>query len=172
MDNKKKNDKTLGVAMIIIAAFLALFLTFALVVPAATAKARLDDKLDAYRELGEDDIMQFFDPLYKDGGFYGDVTAELTVDESKEIAQKLLNICEGAKYSSTVADAAGNWDVSIVVRKNGGGISSIYFTEDEFYVTNDNKQYRFKAAKDKTEDFSTLVALINERIAESSVNRE
>ena len=92
MDNKKKNDKTLGVAMIIIAVFLALFLTFALVVPSVMAKTRLDDKLDAYRELGEYDIMQFFDPIYKDGGFYGDVTAELTADESKEIAQKLLNI--------------------------------------------------------------------------------
>ena len=93
MDNKKKNDKTLGVAMIVIAVFLALFLGFALVVPAITAKARLNDKLEAYRALGEDDIMQIFDPLYKDGGFYGDVTAELSTDESKEIAQKLLNIC-------------------------------------------------------------------------------
>lgn len=172
MDNKKKNDKTLGVAMIIIAAFLALFLTFALVVPAAVAKARLDDKLDAYRALGEDDIIQIFDPMYKDGGFYGDVTADLFGEESMEIAQKLLKICEGAKYSSTVADAAGNWDVSIVVRKNGGGISSVYFTEDEFYVTKDNKQYRFKPAKDKTEEFSALVAFIEERITASYKNVE
>ena len=172
MDNKKKNDKTLGVAMIVIAVFLALFLGFALVVPAITAKARLNDKLEAYRALGEDDIMQIFDPLYKDGGFYGDVTAELSSDESKEIAQKLLNICDGAKYSSIAADVQGNWDVSIVVRKDGGGISSVYFTEDEFYVTKDNKQYRFKPAKDKTEEFSSLVALIEERIAQSSKNVE
>ena len=172
MANKNKKDKTLGWAMVIIAALLALFLVLALALPVVTAKIRLEDKLDGYRELTDGDIMHIFDPMYRDGSFYGDVTAEISNEDAKEIAQKVLYACDGAKYSSTEANAIGNWDVSVILRKDGRDNCTIYFTESEFYVTKDTVQYRFKPAKDKIEAFLELVTLIEAHIADSSVNME
>ena len=172
MDNKTKKDRTLGGAIIVIAVFLAIFLVFALVVPIATAKSCLEDKLEGYREMTEEDILNILDPMYRDGSFYGDVTAEISYDDSKDISERLLYVCENAKYSSTKRDAIGNWDVSIVLRKDGGGICTVYFCDDEFYVAKDEKQYRFKPAKDKTQAYSELLDIIEERVYESSKNEE
>ena len=172
MDNKKKKDRTLGVAVLVIAAFIAVFLMLAFLLPSVTAKARLDDKLDGYREMTEGDIMHIFDPVYREGSFYGDVTAEIAYEDAIGISERIQHVCDGAKYSSTEANAIGNWDVSIILRKEGGGICTVYFTEEEFYVTKDEKQYRFKPANDKTESYSELFDIIEQRISESSKNME
>ena len=161
MENIKKKDKTLGVAVLIIAVLLAVFLILALVLPVVIAKTRLEDKLDGYRELTDADIMHIFDPMYRDGDFYGDVTAEISVEDAKTIAKKVLEACDGAKYSSTESNALGNWDVSVILRK-----------EDEFYVTNDTTQYRFMPSKENTDTYSELVEMLEKLIADSSVSLE
>lgn len=171
MYDKKKKDRTIGVAIAVIAVFLVIFLLAALVFPAVIARGRLNEKLDAYRELGDEDLMSIFDPLYRDGSFYGDVTADVSVEDAREIAEKVLYACDGAKYSTTAPDTVGNWDASIVIRKVGGGIATVYFTEDEFYVAKDGKQYRFYPSKDRSVAYSELLSLIDERIADSSKNK-
>ena len=168
MEKEIKKDKTLAVALIVISALVAVFLIVAVALPVIRAKLLLNEKLDGYRELSDDDMMTIFDPVYRDGSFYGDVTAEISADESKEIAEMLLDVCDGAKYSSMTITYAGNWDASIVLRKNGGGICTVYFAEDEIYVAKDEKQYRFKPSKAKAESFRELVELIDKKISENA----
>lgn len=172
MENIKKKDKTLGVAALIIAVLLAVFLILALVLPVVIAKTRLEDKLDGYRELTDADIMHIFDPMYRDGDFYGDVTAEISVEDAKTVAKKVLEACDGAKYSSTESNALGNWDVSVILRKESGGLCTVYFAQDEFYVTKDTTQYRFKPSKENTDTYSELVEMLEKLIADSSVSLE
>lgn len=162
----KKKDRTVLWAVVIVVTLLAVFLILAFVVPIVSAHSKLSDKLEGFKDISDTDVMQVFDPMYREGGFFGDVTAEVRSDEIEELADKVIYVCEGAKYRSTEESIIGNWDMSVVLRKEDGSLYTVYFTDKEIYVTSETKQYIFEPADDRAEAHSELVDELGKRISE------
>lgn len=162
-ENTKK-DRTLMWAGFIIAGVVSVFLIFAFLIPVISAQNKLSDKLDGFLNMTENDLVQVFDPMYREGSFYGDVTAELGTDMVGELVQTLLYVCDGAKYSSTEKTIVGNWDISVVLRKDDGGIFSMYFAEEKFYIAIDNTQYYFSPADNRAGAYESFYEELCEMI--------
>ena len=165
-NESSKNNKVLLWAVFIILAVVAIFLFVTLALPAITAHKQLGAKLEGFESMSENDIMQVFDPMYRDGGFYGDVTAELDKEQTQALAKKLISVCDKAKYSSTQKTIVGNWDISVVLRKTEGGICSVYFAEDKFYVAVDDTQYYFSPVSDRADEYKEFYGELERLIIE------
>ena len=81
-------------------------------------------------------------------------------------AKKLISVCDKAKYSSTQKTIVGNWDISVVLRKAEGGICSVYFAEDKFYVAVDDTQYYFSPVSDRADAYKEFYGELERLIIE------
>lgn len=166
--DKKKTDKTLVVAVVVIIALVLAFFAGIFVVPNISARVRLSDKLEAFEEISDRYKMDLFDPMYKEGNFYGDVTVKIEEPYMTELAKKVLYFSKGATYIGTEESIVGNWDMSIVLRCADGGISTVYLGQEGIYVAKDTKQYKFKVNKDKMQEYSELLEKLGDMIAENA----
>lgn len=166
--DKKKSNKTFVVAVAVIIALVVAFLAGIFVVTNVSARARLSDKLEGFRELSGRDKMELFDPMYREGSFYGDVTVNIEEPYMSELAEKVLYFSKGASYLGTEESIVGNWDMSIVLRRADGGIFTVYLGEEGIYVAKDTKQYKFEVDKDKKQEYVELLAELGDMIAENA----
>ncbi len=164
INKKKKIFLWGGISAVLV---LGIMISSAFLVPMLSARSEFKKQISVFEEFSDGDIVQVFCPMYRDGDFYGDITAEVSLDDAEEIVANVVRFSENAKYSSTDNSVYGNWDICVVLYKTDGRTKRVYFTEEELYVTKDTDQYRFEVDKEKSEDYAAFLADLRSRIEEA-----
>ena len=162
----KNKTKRLVAEFSILFAAIAVVVVAAFVVPSFTAKKALKNTVSAFENVDVLDVVQVFDPMYRDGDFYGDITADVSADDARSIAERIVSIAEDAKYKANSESLVGNWDLSVVIHKADGSVKRVYFTDTGFYVATETVQYIFEASEEKSDELASLITELEERIAE------
>lgn len=166
INKKKKLLLWVGISAVLV---LGIIISSAFLVPMLSARSELKKQISVFEDFDDGDIVQVFCPMYRDGDFYGDITAEVSFEDSEELVASVLSFSENARYSSTANSVYGNWDICVVLYKADGRTRRIYFTEDELYVTKDTDQYKFEVDEKKSEDYAAFLADLKARIEEARV---
>lgn len=170
-DNNKKNqkkDRTLPIVLASVSAFIILVVLASVFIPVISARAKLKEELRGFENMTDRDAMSLFDPHYSEGSFYGDVTVRIEGEERQSFADSLIIFADGAHYDRREQSLVGNWDVSISLRIDGGGIYTVYFKENGIYVAEDTSQYIFTVDDSMSEDYAEFYKNLERMIAENA----
>ncbi len=166
---EKKKDRSFAIAVTASAIILAAVLFVMLAMPILSAKQKLRKNLSGFENAVASDAIEVLDPTYDGGVIPTDASAVLYEEEMLSLSRELVEATAGAKYEETRKVPAGSWDISVSLRTDGGAYT-LYFDENEFYVSKGIKQYVFTPDKDSTERYSAFYEYV-EKILELSASK-
>ena len=167
---KKKQDRTLAVAIGVVIFFLVAVLFVMLVLPMLSAKVRLGRVISGFESACDADAIEITDPKYDGGILPTSVSSVFYGDDALFLSQRVTEVTEGAKYQQTRRSISGSWDVSLSLRTADGEFT-IYFDENEFYLEKGTEQYVFAPNEKNAEAYSEFYKKL-EKIIEQSAAKE
>lgn len=163
---ENKRDRSFAVAVGVVLLILAalLFVIFAL--PRISAVAKLNKVLAGLERAKSSDAVEVIDPQYEGGLIPVGVSAVIYAEDAVELSRSVTDIAHKAKYTEK-RTSVGSLDISLSLRTEDG-VFTVYFNEDEFYVTKDDVQYVFTPSAKNAQSYSDLYKRLENIIHQSA----
>ena len=149
---KNKSNKAIIISAAIILFIILTVIFVAFGIPTINAKLQMRETSNGFGEISDGDIIVLSDPMQSGIVVAPDTTKVFDGERAADVAGKVFELTEGAKYKKTRKAIAGSWDINISLRTSRDNYI-IYFEEDGFYVTESVREYFFEPSREMKEKY-------------------
>ena len=163
-ENKRDRSFAVAVGVVILILAALLFVIFAL--PRISAVAKLNKVLAGLESAKSSDAIEVIDPQYEGGLIPVGVSAVIYAEDAVELSKSVTDIARAARYTEK-RTSVGSLDISLSLRTEDG-VFTVYFNEDELYVTKDDVQYVFTPNAKMVQSYSDFYKRLENIIYQSA----
>ena len=169
MEKTKKKDRFMLISVSVLAFIVAVILIVAFLVPVWSAKLKLSKTVGKFEGFSDGDTIVVADPLFDGESIPEGAEVILAGEQGRDIADALVGVLDGAKYTETQRTLVGGWCMNVSIRTDDR-VYTVYLLEDEFYLTKDNKQFVFTPDGEVSDEYDLFCERLVNILGESSEN--